>query len=447
MTTSSTRIIVLLAICIGIIVLPMIFTATYTALPAIGKDLSASVTQLQWIMNIYGVAICSALVLSGRLGDIYGRKRFYIISIVLFIISMLGAGLAPSADWIIFFQALLGISGAILIPVAQAIVINIFPEEERGKAIGILMAFVGLAMAIGPLFGGLMVDLLNWRWMFLITIPFAIISSLLVVFLAPESNSGEQAPQVDWPGVALLAITISTFVIAVMQGHLWSHALIITLYFICIAALIALIQLEKKTATPILREELFKNRTFLTASIGNLCLLGFFWSGLFLVPLFLQTLHHYSAFQTGIITLFITFPIAIFSFIGGQLYSKFGPKLLISSGFVFLLISAFIQMNFQPDSHFIILIIGTLAFGIGMGLAWGPSISAALATIPQEHAGIGSGTFFTLQEIGGTVGLAITGTVVRVHSDLLTGYQHGMWVLAVICIIGFSATMCMKAHK
>lgn len=445
--TSSKRQLILLAICISIIVLPMIFTATYTVLPAIGRDLSASVTQLQWIVNIYGIAICSALVVSGRLADIYGRKCFYIISLSLFIIAMLGAGLAPSADWIIFFQALLGISGGILIPVTQAIIMNLFPQEQHSKAIGTLMAFVGLAMAIGPLFGGFISDLLGWRGMFLITIPFILISAPFVIWLAPESCSNEQAPHIDWPGVALLALTIASFVLAVIQGHLWHPLLIVALYFLSAIALFALLRVEKKAITPIVREDLFKNPIFLSASIGNLCLLGFFWSGLFLVPLFLQTLHHYSAFQAGLVTLFITAPIAIFSFLGGQLYNKFGPKFLISSGFIFLLSSAFIQMYFHPDTSFALLAIGTLTFGIGMGLAWGPSISAATATIPPEHAGVGAGTFFTLQEIGGTVGLAITGTVVRLHTDLLTGYQHGMWVLILICIIGFGATLFMKRKQ
>jgi EmrB/QacA subfamily drug resistance transporter len=438
------RQLILLAICIGVTMLPMIFTATYTALPAIGKNLGASVTELQWIMNIYGVAICSTLVIAGRLADIYGRKRVYLIGIGLFVIAMLGDDLAPHVGWIIFFQTILGIAGAILIPVAQGIIANAFPGEERSKAIGTLMAFVGLGMAAGPMLGGLIVDLLGWRWLFLLTVPVTLLSAIPVFIFTPESTSGEQAPRIDWHGAALLALCIAAFVVAVMQGSLWNPLLIIALYVISGLSLLFLLRIEKKVATPILQEDLFKNRTFLTASIANLCLLGFLWSGLFLLPLFLQNLHHYSAAEAGLITLFITAPIAICSFISGQLYNKFGPKLLISAGLISLLISAIIQMSFHPETAFIILAIGTLAFGIGMGLAWSSSVNAAMATIPQENIGAGSGTFFTLQEIGGTVGLAITGTVVRLHSDLLGGYQNGMWVLVLICVIGLSATLFMK---
>ena len=441
------RYLVLFAICIGVSTLPMIFTATYTVLPTIGRTLSASVTELQWIINIYGVTICSGLVTSGRLADIYGRKRFYFIGMLFFIIGMLICGVANHIAWIIFSYALLGLCGAILIPVSQAIIAHVFPLEERSKAIGILMAFIGLAMAMGPLFGGLIVDFLSWRWLFLITIPLSIVSGILVAIYTPESSSGEAAPKVDWQGVLLLGIAISTFVIAVLQGNQWHRGIILILSAICIIAVSILFFVERKAKFPIVRVELFHDRLYFLASIANAALLGFFWAGLFALPLYLENLRHYSPGQTGLLTLFVTAPIAIFSFIAGQLYHRFGPRLLICYGFIFLFISAFLQMFFTLSTPFYLLMLATISFGLGVGFAWSPSISAAMLTLSKAHTGIGSGTFFTLQEMGGTVGLAITGTIIRSHPSLLIGYQRGMWVLVFICIIGFTSAIFMRQSK
>jgi len=441
------RHLILFAMCLGVCSLPMIFTATYPMLPTIGKDLSASVTQLQWIINIYGVVICSGLVACGRLADIYGRKRIYFIGISFFIIGMLISGLAPHTAWIIFAYALVGLGGAILIPVSQAIIANVYPPEERSFAIGILMSVVGLAMAIGPLFGGLIAYWLSWRWMYLIIIPFSVISALFLWILTPESSSDENAPKVDWPGVIFLAIAISCFVLAVIQVQLWAHWIIGILWLICVLAILGLVLIEKKTARPIVRGELFKDRNFLMASIANACLIGFFWSALFVLPLYLENVRHYSAAETGAITLFVTVPIAVFSLITGRLYHRFGPRILITLGFIFLLISAFTQMVFHPQTPFIYLMIATLTFGLGIGFAWSSSISAAMETLAEAHMGVGSGTFFTLQEMGGTVWLAITGTVLRLHSHLLHGYRNAMWILVLISVIGLLSAFFMRKTK
>ncbi len=441
---ASKRILIVVGICLGSAVGAMVFSAINTALASIGKDLSATVAQLQWIMNIFGVAICSTLVIFGRLADIYGRKKIYLIGILGLAVSMLGSGLAPNANWIIFFQIILGLSGAILIPVSQALISNVFPEKERSKAIGIWAAIIGIALAIGPLLSGAIIALLSWRWVFLINIPIILLSMLVVAIYVQESKSDEQAPHIDWSGAMLLAITIGSFVLAVIQGHLWPTALIVGLYILSTLSLVLLFYVEKKAIAPIIREDLFTNRLFLIGSLDSFCLVFFIWASFFLLPLYLQSIHHFPPFVTGLMMLFVTVPLVIFSFTGGQLYQNYGPKLLITIGFVFLILSALIQMQFQADTSITILALGAISFGIGWGIIWGPSTTAAISALPLNDAGIASGSFVTIQEIGGTIGLAITISVVRMQDTLLTGYHRGMWILIFICMIGLIATALIK---
>ncbi|OGO91637.1 MAG: hypothetical protein A3F41_03380 [Coxiella sp. RIFCSPHIGHO2_12_FULL_44_14] len=445
--TRGRRIRALIGICLGVAVGAIFFSAVNTALAAIQTSLDATLTQLQWVMNIFGITICSTLVTVGRLADIYGRKRIYLIGICLLAVSMLGSGLAPQVEWIIFFQAILGFSSAILIPVSQALISNLYSAEERSKAMGIWAAVVGLAMAVGPLYSGAMISWLSWRWVFLGTLPLIAISLILVALFSQESHSEEQESHIDYVGILLLFITISTFVLAVVQGQSWRASLVTTLYIVSVVAFVLLLYFEKKVIQPIIRGDLFKNRQFLTASIANLCLIFFVWASFFFMPLYFQTIRHYSPLQTGLMMLNVTIPLTIFSFTVGHLYRRWGAKWLIGSGFVFLLLSAVLQMYFQPNSNVWLLLMGTLAFGVAWGFIWTPSTTAAISVLSLQDAGIASGTFITLQEIGGTVGLAITGAVVRAHTNLLVGYHDGMWVLVVICLIGMMAAGLMQSTK
>lgn len=435
--------IVLVGVCLGIATCAMIFSEINIALPVIKIDLSASVTQLQWIMNIFGVAVCSSLVISGRLADIYGRKRLYLLGVFLMGLSMLGSGLSPSADWIIGFQILLGFAGAIMLPVSQALISNLFAENERSKAVAVWATVVGLAMAIGPLLSAFIVNALGWRWIFLVNVPIVIVSLLIVGIFSPESRSNEKAPSLDGLGALLLGLTIIIFVLAVVQGNSWPTPIILMLYLLSIIGLVALLYVEKKAIQPIIREDLFKNKMFLTAAIGNFSLIFFVWASFFLMPLFFQLIHHDSVMQAGLMMLLVTVPLAIFSWFGSYLYQKYQPKNLILLGFLFLIMSVLMQMNFYPNTSFLFLAVGTAAFGIGWSFIWGPTTTTALSALPKEHAGIASGSFVTIQEIGGTVGLAITVSVVRTHSNLLFGYHRGMWVLLIICLIGLLSALCM----
>ncbi len=335
-------------------------------------------------------------------------------------------------------------AGAVLLPVSQAIITNIFPEDERSTAIGIWAAVAGVSLAVGPLVAGGVLHALGWRWVFLIMLPLAALSFLITLFFTPETKLENGVEKIDWFGVGLLTLTIGSFVLAVMQGSFWSLTVIILLYLLCLISLALLLFVEKRVESPIIREDLFRNRTFVMASLGNCCIIFFAWAVFFLLPLYLQKIRGLIPLQAGLLMLFVTIPLAVLSPVVGRIYQKIGPKKLIIVGFVFLLVSSIMQMQFHHDTMLYFIIIGTICYGIGWGLAWNPTTTAAISSLPPKHAGIAAGTFVTIQEIGGTVGLAITGTVFRRHQDLITGYDHAMWVLVVVSALGLLTGLLLR---
>ena len=439
--SKSKHILAVLGIILSVSGTGLMFSTINTILAVIKNDLNASIAQLQWIINIYGIFIASSLVVMGRLADKFGRKRVFLIGIILLTIAMLGSGLSPSANWLIIFEALFGWAGAILLPVSQILIINLYSVSQRSKAMGIWTSSAGLALGAGPIIGGIVAHILGWRWIFLLIASITLITFVLVLCCVPDMEREHSHPSLDLPGAISLTLCIACFVIATVQHNLWSYTAIITFYVLSIIALILLLYIERRASNPIIRAELFTNRNFLCASIINALLLFFGWSGFFLIPYCLQTIMNYSVLQAGYVMLLVTIPIGILSPISGRLYSKLGPKLLIAIGFLCLLASVTFQLQFNQQASIAMVLIGTLCFGLGWGVAWGPSASAALASLPAGQAGVAAGSFTTLQEIGGTVGLAITASVARGHSDFLAGYHEAMWVLGLFSLIGLGVAL------
>ena len=441
------KVLILIGICLGVAVGAFIFSAVNTALASIQREFNASINQLQWIMNIFGIVICSTLVIFGKLADLYGRKCLFLIGLIALAISMFGSGIAFNIYWVIGSQAILGLSGAIIIPVSQALLSDTFPLHERSKAIGIWAAVMGLAMAIGPLLSGFIITLVGWRWIFLINIPIIFLSFILIVCFSSESQiQRKKISTIDLKGAFFLFFMVLTFVLAVIESD-WPTYILIILYSLSAISLVFLWITETHAEEPIIQKQILRHRTFLSSSLSNFFLVFFNWACFFLLPLYLQNIHHFQPYQAGVLMLFITAPLTIFSFISGYLYQNLNPRTIILIGFIFLTISALIQTHLNEISNLINLIVSMLAFGIGWGLIWGPTITAATSSLPIEIAGVVAGTFVTIQEIGGTLGLAITGSIVRIHHNFLIGYHYGMWVLVLICAMGFISTLFINISK
>ena len=383
----------------------------------------------------------------GRFGDSFGRKKVFLLGNILFLIAMLGAGLASTPSYIIFFMAIYGLAGAILLPISQALIVQFFPEEKKGVAIGMWTTVAGIGMAAGPILGGLAMTYLSWRWAFFVNAPLAILGFTITLLFCPESRSEGESPKIDWAGVSLLFLTVGSFVLATVQSTLWNGAIIVGLYIISIISLITLLVVENRVEMPIIREDLFKNRTFLLTAVAGFCLIAFFWGAMFLIPLYIQKKLGLDPLKAGLSLLFLFVPMAIFSPFSGYFYRTFGPKALLFNGFICLAISAMLFLQINGISKFNYIALSILIMGIGFAFIWAPVITSALSCVSKNVAGVASGSFVTVEEIGGSVGVALVGAVVRMTPSFSTGFHHGVWVLLMITIIGIGAVIGMPRRK
>lgn len=405
-------------------VLGMLWSIVNTALASIQRELSATVLELQWLINSFGIFFCVPLLTMGKLGDAYGRKKLFLIGLVGILIASVCAGLSNNIGVLIACMGLFGLSGSIILPLSQALIIHQFPESQKEKAVGIWSIFGSLSLAVGPMVGGVILSFLEWRWVYLFNIPIVLLVIPLNIFFV-EKEKEFHKPHCDWAGVGLLALIVGSFITAIMQGPNWGWGspAVLTLFVVALFSFSVFVILERKTDAPLFRPDLFSHRSFLFSAIPNGCIIGFIWVAFFLIPLYLQNLRGFTPLQTGLTLLLVTIPVVLLSAPASKAYRTYGAKPLILSGIFFLALSSLLQCFFAKSGSFWPIALGCLSLGIGWGLAWGPSISCALSSIPHRLAGIASGMFTTVQELGGITSLAIAGVVFRQSNQNLLAPQ------------------------
>ena len=388
--------------------------------------------------------MCSSLVIMGRLADYYGRKRLYLFASVLLATSLIGISLSTSAEMIIIFQVFCGLSTAVFLPTTQAIVAQYFPGEKTSYGMAIWAGAVAIAVGLGPFIGGIFSQTLGWRWIFVILATLVLIGMFLVILGFKETKITVKSKKLDISGAILLWLVIASFVFAIVEIHYLPISLTIVSFFVFAIALTCLVIHERKVVNPVVQFSLLKNGPFFKGASANGLTMFYVWAAFFLLPYYLQTVQGVSALFTGIDMLCVSIPLTMMSFIIGRWYGKFGPKILLSIGFSLMAVAALIQTQMNPNWPISIFLISCLFFGFGWGFTWSVSMTAAMEKIPQEEFGVSAGTFLSFQEIGGSVGLAIVGTVVRWQSQFINGYHNAMWILVATSIISFLLAINIK---
>jgi EmrB/QacA subfamily drug resistance transporter len=404
---NSNKLMASLGILLGTAILGGAWSSVNVALAAIQDDLGANLLELGWMMNSYGIAMCATVLPIGKLGDRWGRKRIYMLGILGLLISCFGAGTANSINTIIAFMALLGVSGASILSLSQALMVHQYPENQKSKAIAIWGAFTAISLSLGPLLGGVIIKYLSWRWVFLINTLPSLLAFILVAIFVKEKE--QNIAHHKWAGMALFSSIITGVIVSIMQGPSWGWLSwkVFSIMAWTIGSLVLFLINEKKSKSPLFHPNLFANRSFLLSSICNGLLVGFVWSIFFFVPLYLQNQKEMSPMQAGFNMLLITLPVTLFSIPISTLYEKLGAKPLLMSGFFLLFLSVFFHGQLSTAAF-------CLLIGLGWVLTWGPSTTKALSSLPYRMAGVASGMFMTLQEIGGVLGLTISSVVFRI---------------------------------
>ncbi|QXI29900.1 MFS transporter [Pseudomonas vanderleydeniana] len=425
------------------------FTIVNTALPALQADLQASVDSLQWVINGFILALSSFMVLVGRLADLHGRKRVLFIGLGVFGLASLGAGLASGIDLLIAARILQGAACAVLYTASGAIVANTFDSAEQGKAFGILFGVNGVGLAVGPVLGGLITSAFGWQWIFLINVPFVLLSLGISSFSVDESRSREEGARLDWLGAALLLIGLPSLVLVIVQGAAWGWGAPVTLGLIALAvvALATFVAVEKRVAAPIIDLQLFANRRFVAGVVASFSLAVFYCVAFFVMPLYLALVRGESVQASGLLLLPTTLGVAVLSPLVGRLVDRKGPALPIKAGLLLFLLSALLQAGFDRQTSLAYLLAAFVIMGLGWASILGPSTVLGISSVSQNVSSVAMGSLMTLHNIGGGLGLAVGVGIYHAFSGqpvddvqgaFIHGYRAVMLFLALVVVAGWA---------
>ncbi len=391
-------------------------TVVALALPSVRHDVGATSAGLQWVMNGYLLAITVFVVTAGRLGDMFGRKRLFLVGMVVFALGSVVSATAGDELALIAGRVLQGVGAAPMLPLSLAIVCNAFPAGEQARALGIWAGVSALALAIGPLAGGALVEL-DWRVIFWINLPVAAIGIAITALAAPESTDPGAGRRIDVPGLLALSVGLTAVVLALVQSRTWSAGATIALAVLGLASLLGFWRIEHRRREPIVEFSLFRNRPYFGASAAAFALVGAYWAVMFFQPQYLQDVRGHSAVLSGLMILPITAPMVVISPLSGRLIARFGARALMTGGMACGVVGLLVLTRLGATSPYGLLLAGYLLFGIALGLVYAPMSTAAMAAMPAEKVGIASGVLAMDRVMAGTIALASTGAVFHALQD------------------------------
>jgi EmrB/QacA subfamily drug resistance transporter len=401
------------AMCFALFMIMLDNTVVNVALPSIERDLGASLSALEWTVNGYTLAFAVLLATGGRLGDIFGRRLTFLIGVALFTISSATAGLAPDTTSLVASRVVQGVGGALMMPATLSIVTNAFPPAERGKAIGTWAGVSALALAIGPVLGGLLTEDVSWRAIFFINVPVGAAAVLASLFAVRESRDHTVGREVDYAGVATLTGGLTALVLALIEGNSWGWGSTSILALLAGSAvmLAAFVLVELRVKAPMVEFRLFASRNFIGANLIALVVTFAMLAQFFFLALYMQNILGYSPLQAGVRFLPATLMIVAIAPIAGRLTDRIGPRIPIAVGLTLVSAALFWLTRIDPSTTYGDLLPSFILMGVGMALVMSPMSTAAMNAVADAKAGIASGILSMNRMIGGTFGVAVIGAV------------------------------------
>jgi len=402
------------AMCFALFMVMLDNTVVNVALPSIQRSLHASTSSLEWTVNAYTLSFAVLLVTGGRLGDLFGRRRVFLFGVVTFAVASAAIGFSPNDTWLVAGRAVQGVGAAFMMPATLSIISNAFPPHERGKAIGTWAGVSAMALAIGPVVGGFLVESVSWQSIFFLNVPVAILAVAVTLFATHESRDETAVRSVDIPGVATITVGLSALVIALVEGNSWhwGSARVIGLLVVAVAGLVGFAVAERHVAAPMVDFSFFRSRSFFGAStvafIVSFAMLAMF----FFLALYLQNILHYSPLEAGVRFLPSTAMIIVLGPIAGRLADRVGPKPLMTGGLVLVSAALFWESRLGINSSYLFLLPGFVLLGLGMGFVMSPMSTAAMNAVHQTKAGVASGILNMSRMVGGTFGVAVLGALI-----------------------------------
>ncbi len=405
--------IVLTSCCLSLLIVSMDATIVNVAVPAIRSDLGASPSQLQWVIDVYTLVLASLLMLSGAAGDRFGRRRVFQIGLAIFAAGSLLCSLAPGINMLIAARFVQAIGGSMLNPVALSIISQVFTGRvERARALGFWGAVVGISMALGPIVGGLLIEVISWRAVFWINLPICAAAIVLTAIFVPETKSATMR-HFDPIGQGLAVTFLFGIVFTLIEGPVlgWTHPRTVAVFVIAVLAFVAFLRYESRRTDPFIDLHFFRSVPFTSATLTAISALAAWGAFLFMMSLYLQDERGYSAMHTGLIYLPVAIGALLFSPLSGRLVGRFGsrPSLVVAG---VLITAASVMLTFLTALTPVWALLTIFAvFGIGFSMVNAPITNAAVSGMPLDRAGAASAVTSTSRQVGVSIGVALCGSV------------------------------------
>jgi EmrB/QacA subfamily drug resistance transporter len=440
----------LAAVSFGLFMIMLDNTVVNVALPSMQSDLKLGISELEWVVTGYALTFGAFMLSGGKLADRYGRRLIFVVGLVIFTASSLVCALSPNATWLIGARVVQGIGAALMNPATLSIITATFPPRQRGTAIGIWAGVSAMALAIGPLVGGLLTQHINWSWVFYINVPIGIVAIAAAFLFIDESRDTSHEQKLDLLGLSTSAVGLLALTYALIEANQygWTSGRILGAFAVAAVLLPAFVLLERHQRLPMLDLSLFKNSTFAGAN-GAMLLVGLAMFGVFFyVSLYMQQVLRFSPVQAGATFLPMTLLVILIAPQAGRLTDKIGARWLVGAGLTCVSISLLLYTRLGANSTFWTILPGLIFGGIGMAGAMTPATAAAMSAVSVDKAGVGSAVLNSMRQVGGSLGIAIMGAVVahavgghpgaaqRDPAAFLTGFHHALELAAVFAFLG-----------
>jgi EmrB/QacA subfamily drug resistance transporter len=401
------------AVGFGLFMIMLDNTIVTVALPTIKRSFGIGVSELEWIVTAYTLTFATFILIGGKLADLLGRRLLLNVGLGIFTLSSLVCGLAGNVGLLIGARTVQGVGAAIMVPSTLSIVTAAFPPRQRGTAIGIWAGTAGMAIAIGPLLGGILTQQLSWHWIFYVNIPVGVLAIIASRIVIAESRDTSHEQSLDPAGLITSGASLFALTYALIEGNGrgWSSPLIIALFVLAGVLMLAFVVLELHQRLPMLELSLFRIGNFVGSTLVALLVSFSMYGVFFFMSLYVQNILGYSPIRTGVSFLPMTMLIILVAPAAGRLSDRIGSRWIMATGMTVLAVSLYLFSRVGMNTTYPSLLPAIIIGGLGIPMAMSPTTAAAMATVPVDKAGVGSAVLNSFRQVGGSMGIALLGAV------------------------------------
>jgi EmrB/QacA subfamily drug resistance transporter len=434
----------LLALGLAVLVLANDFSAINVALPVMEKDFHTDVTTLQWVINAYALTFGVLIVTGGRLADLFGRREgFFLGSIIFASMSALG-GAAQTETWLIATRVVMGVGGALMWPAILGMTFAALPEDKAGLAGGLILGAAGVGNALGPLLGGVLTDLLSWRWIFFFNVPVTAFAMIVTYLTVHQPKPETEDTKIDYAGITTLSVGLVALLVGLDQVNDWGwgDARILALLAVAAVLMVAFAFIERGAGMhALVPRDVMRNPSFTASCIAILLMSATFFAALLYLPQFMQKQLDYSPLKSGAGMLPFLAVFAAVSFIAGPLYNRIGAKPIVCAGAACIAAGPLLFSTIDESSGWAAIVPGMVVLGVGIGLFYSTATTAGVTSVDASRTSLAGGIIYMFQIAGGSIGLGLTTTVFSSADNFVDGLQSAFRLDGLLALAGFAVTV------